>query len=98
MDDQNNRIVLTGEDGSELVVEHLDTLEHKGHTYVAFLPAEMTLDSSYDLIIFRVEYDKELNEEVFATIEDPDEMDEVFDLFAARLEDSFEEDEEEEAK
>ena len=33
-------ITVTDEDGKELVLEFVDTLEHNGQTYQAFFPAE----------------------------------------------------------
>ena len=35
----NDFITLTDEDGNEIELEHLDTVEYNGQTYLAFLPA-----------------------------------------------------------
>ncbi|HPE16641.1 MAG TPA: DUF1292 domain-containing protein [Oscillospiraceae bacterium] len=35
-----NFITLTDEDGNEFELEHLDTIEYNGETYMAFLPTE----------------------------------------------------------
>ena len=37
----NDFITLTDEDGNEIELEHLDTVEYNNQTYMAFLPAEM---------------------------------------------------------
>ena len=51
----NNFVVLTDENGKEIELEHLDTVEYNGQTYMAFIPAEMDLEDSYELIIMKVE-------------------------------------------
>lgn len=87
----NDYVTLTDEDGNELELEHLDTLEYKGNTYFAFIPAEMELADSYELIIMKAE--EENGEEILVTIDDEDELDEMFQIFSERLEDSFEDEE-----
>ncbi len=89
----NDYVTLTDEDGNELELEHLDTLEYKGNTYFAFIPAEMELSESYELIIMKVE--EEDGEEILVTLDDEDELDEMFQIFSERLEDSFEDEDSE---
>ena len=50
----NDYITLVDEDGKEIELEHLDTVEYKDNTYMAFLPANMDLADSYELIIMKV--------------------------------------------
>ena len=50
---------LTDEDGNEIELEHLDTVEYNGQTYMAFLPAEMSLEDAYELFILKVELEEE---------------------------------------
>ena len=90
----NNYVVLTDEDGNEQELEHLDTLEYKGNVYFAFIPAEMELSESYELIIMKEEVEN--GEEILVTLDDEDELDEMFQIFSERLEDTFEEGTEEE--
>lgn len=92
MDDEfgNDILTLTDDDGNVLEVEHLDTIEHNGSIYMAFLPAEMSVDDSYDLIVMKVEKTEGSEEEILATLEDEVELSEVFAIFAERLEQSFE--------
>ena len=35
-----NFITVTDDDGNEFELEHLDTIEYNGQTYLAFFPAE----------------------------------------------------------
>ena len=88
----NDFITLIDEDGQEVELEHLDTVEYNGNTYMAFLPAKMELEDSYELIIMKVE--QENGEDILVTLDDEDELGEMFQIFSERLEDSFEDDEE----
>ena len=40
----NDILTLTDDDGNTLELEHLDTLEYQGDTYMAFIPAEMSVE------------------------------------------------------
>ncbi|HIU43934.1 MAG TPA: DUF1292 domain-containing protein [Candidatus Ventrousia excrementavium] len=84
----NDYVTLTDENGNELELEHLDTLEYNGNTYFAFIPAEMQLEESYELIIMKSE--EENGEEILVTLDDEDELDEMFQIFSERLEETFE--------
>ena len=84
----NDYVTLTDENGNELELEHLDTLEYNGNTYFAFIPAEMQLEESYELIIMKSE--EENGEEILVTLDDEDELDEMFQTFSERLEETFE--------
>ena len=87
----NDLITITDDDGNEYVLEHLHTLEHKGRFYMAFLPTDIDEENEdYGLIILKVI--EENGEEIMGSIDDPDELEEVYELFAAVL---FDEEEEE---
>ena len=86
----NDLITITDDDGNEYVLEHLHTLEHKGRFYMAFLPTDIDEDNDdYGLIILKVI--EEDGEEILGSIDDPDELEEVYELFAAVLFDEEEE-------
>ncbi len=92
-------ITLTDEDGNEFELEHLDTLELNGETYMAFLPAEYEdADPSKELeeddmglIILKVV--EEDGEEQLSTLDNEDELESVYERFMEIL---FEEEEESE--
>jgi len=84
----NDFIVLTDEDGNEVELEHLDTVEYNDTTYMAFIPAEMSLEDSYELIIMKIEVED--GEEYLVTLDDEDEIAEMFQIFSERLEETFE--------
>ena len=88
----NNFVVLTDENGKEIELEHLDTVEYNGQTYMAFIPAEMSVEDAYELIIMKTELEDN-GEEMLVTLDDEDEEAEMFQIFSERLEESFEEEE-----
>ena len=85
-------ITITDEEGNNFELEHLDTVEYNGQTYMAFIPAEMDLEDSYELIIMKTELE-ENGEEMLVTLDDEDEEAEMFQIFSERLEESFEDEE-----
>ena len=85
----NDFITLTDEEGNEVELEHLDTLEYEGETYMAFVqandtPEEVLNEDSAELIILKVE--PEDGEDMLVTIDDDDLLDTIFNLFVERLE------------
>lgn len=95
MDDERDDIViLVDEDGEEVEFEHVDTIEMKGNEYVvlATLDAEDDDNDEEEVIILKIEHGED-GEDSFITIEDDDELDEVFEEFQSRLEEDFEDDE-----
>lgn len=84
-------ITVTDEDGNEFELEHLDTLEYNGETYMAFFPAvedgkdveEVDLDEEYGLIIMKVvEVD---GEEQLSTLDSDEELELVYQQFMEQL-------------
>lgn len=88
----NNFVVLTDENGKEIELEHLDTVEYNGQTYMAFIPGEMSVEDAYELLIMKVELE-ENGEEALVTLDDEDEEAEMFQIFSERLEETFEDEE-----
>lgn len=80
-------ITLTDEDGNEFELEHLDTLELNGETYMAFLPAEYEDadpskeldDDDFGLIILKVI--EENGEEQLSTLDSEEELETVYERF-----------------
>lgn len=93
-----NFVTLTDEDGNEIELEHLDTIECDGAVYMAFFPVEeadengdapQEEDEEAGLILLKVvEVD---GEEQLATLEDEDELERVYQRF---LESLFDEEDE----
>ena len=91
-----NFITLTDDAGQEIELEHLDTLEYDGETYMAFIPAEMSVEEEYELMILKVEADEDAQEEILVTVDDEDVLNTVFEKFSERLENYYEEEAESE--
>ena len=73
-------ITVTDEDGNEFELEHLDTLEYNGQTYMAFFPA---VDEEYGLVILKViEAD---GEEQLSTLDSEEELELVYQQFMESL-------------
>ena len=82
-----NFISLTDEDGNEITLEYVDALEHNGQTYMAFFPAmEEDVDEEsedYGLVILKSIVEN--GEELLSTLDNDEELDQVYDLFMEQL-------------
>ena len=83
-DERDDIVVLVDENGEEVEFEHIDTIEMNGGEYVVLAP----LEDEEEVIILKVEHGED-GEDSFVTIEDEDELDEVFNEFQARMEEEF---------
>lgn len=91
-------ITLTDENGEEVIMEYLDTVEYNGNIYMAFFPtldedAEEEYDDEsdpYTLFIMRVETVN--GEDELVTLDNEEEWDAVYDLL---MEEAFEDEDEE---
>ena len=77
-------ITIEDDEGHEIELEVLDTLEHEGDDFVLFLPADMDEDDpDYGYVILKiVEID---GEEQFEDVEDPDLLQTVYEKFMERI-------------
>lgn len=88
-------ITLTDENGEEIVLEYLDTVEYEGKIYMAFFPTideetdpeEAEESEEYGLIIMRVEHVD--GEDELVTLDSEEEAEAVYNLF---MESAFEDD------
>jgi uncharacterized protein YrzB (UPF0473 family) len=89
-EERDELVVLMDEDGQETEFEFLDTIEMKEKEYVVLLPVqEDDVAPAEEVLILRVDQD-ENGEDVFSSIEDDNELTEVFELFKTQAEDEFE--------
>ncbi len=85
-------ITIVDDDGAEFELEVLDTMDYKGQTFMAFLPANMDEeDPDYGIIILRSVFD-ENGDELFESIDDDEELQDVYEHFARILFDDEDED------
>ncbi|MBR5478609.1 MAG: DUF1292 domain-containing protein [Clostridia bacterium] len=75
-----NIVSLTDEEGVDHEFEHLDTIEHNGKLYLAFVEAGVDEDTEVELIILRAETD-ENGEEILSSIDDEEELQAVYEAF-----------------
>ena len=74
-------ITIVDDDGQEFELEVLDTMDYNGESYTAFLPADLDEnDPDYGLVLLRNAVD-ENGDEVFDTIDDDAELDDVYEQF-----------------
>ena len=78
-------ITIIDDDGTEFELEVLDTMDYKDQTFVAFLPANMDEnDPEYGIVILRSVTD-ENGDELFESIDDDDELQDVYEHFSVLL-------------
>ncbi len=77
----NDFITIIDDDGNEFNLELLDTIDHNGETFSAFLPADMDEDDpDYGLILLSVTED-ENGDELFESIDDDEKLEQVYQMF-----------------
>ena len=81
----NDVVTLIDEDGNEVEFEHIDTVEYEGVTYLAFIPAELSVEEGAEVVILQVVTD-ENGEELLEGVEDDDIADAVFNIVMERAE------------
>ncbi|MDO4361340.1 MAG: DUF1292 domain-containing protein [Eubacteriales bacterium] len=78
-------VTIVDDDGQEFELELLDTMDYNGKSYTAFLPADMAEDDpDYGMIILRSQPD-ENGEEIYESIDDDDELQDVYEHFMVLL-------------
>ena len=88
-------VTIIDDEGNEFELEVIESMDYNGNTYMAFLPADMSEDDpDYGFILLRVVED-ENGDEVFESIDDEDELQDVYERFMVLLYDD-EEDEDDE--
>ena len=85
MNENNERefFTLVDEEGTEIEFEKIAEVEYKNATYVAMIPAgaeDASEDGFCEYVILRVETDAD-GEYSLVSVDDPDEEDDVADLF-----------------
>ena len=93
MDYERDTITLMDEEGQEHEFEVVDTLEDGEEEYLALIPIfddpQSSLDDDGELVILKVVYDEEEQEEFLEPIQDDEEYSRIADQFMERLEEFF---------
>ncbi len=89
-----NFITVTDEDGNEFELEHLDTLEWNGQTYLAFFPAvqEGEEENEEEMGLVILKSIQENGEEILSTLDSDEEIEAVYQEFMKELFSEEEED------
>ena len=83
-------VTIVDDEGNEFELEVIESMDYNGSTYMAFLPADMSEDDpDYGFILLRVVVD-ENGDEVFESIDDEDELQDVYERFMVLLYDDEE--------
>ena len=91
MEENNNLVQLQDENGNEINFEHLMTVEYEGSYYVVLEATEDTDDCKEgEAIILKIIRDDESGDDVYATIEDEEEFNAVFDRVMVIMEEEDE--------
>ena len=78
-------ITIVDDDGQEFELEVLDSMDYNGETYTAFLPADMDEnDPDYGMIILRSVMDDN-GDELFESIDDEAQLQDVYEHFMVLL-------------
>ena len=85
----NDFVTLIDEEGNEVEFEHIDTVEYEGTTYLAFIPAELSVEEDAEVVIMQIV--EEDGEEMLEAVEDDAVAEAVFNLVMARAEAEMEE-------
>ena len=86
--DNENKIVLTDENGTKAAFLFLDLIEHRGGEYVVLLPVEPE-DDNGEVVILKVEETGDTDSEDFVSVDDEETLDAVFAIFKERNQDNF---------
>lgn len=84
-----NFVTLTDDEGNDIELEYVDALEHNGTTYMAFFPVveedseDEENEEEYGLVILKSQMEN--GEEFLVTIDDEEEIDNVYDLFMEQI-------------
>lgn len=93
MDYERDTITLMDEEGVEHEFEIVDTLEDNDTEYLALIPIfddpQSSLDDDGELVILKVVYDEDEQEEFLEPILDDAEYERIADQFMDRLEEFF---------
>ena len=92
-EERDDIVVLVDENGEEVEFEHIDTIEMNDNEYVVLVPLDEDDDEDIDddeeeVIILKIEHNDD-GEDSFVTIDEDDELEEVFNEFQSRMEEEF---------
>ena len=85
--EHRNIVVLNDENGNEVEFEFLDLIELDGEEYVILLPTGE--EDAGEVVILKIEEGRNDKEESYASVDDPDTLMKVFEIFKEKFKDDF---------
>ena len=89
MNEYENVVTLTDEDGVEVDFEILDVVPYHGGEYAVLLPVDDASDVGEAVILEVLASGEDDEEDMLQVVEDPAVLDAVFGLFMERNKDEF---------
>ena len=86
---EDNIIVLNDEEGNEHKFEFLDLIEYEGEEYVVLLPTEEEEEDADEVVILKLEDTDSEDEESYASVEDEEVLNKIFEIFKEKFKDDF---------
>lgn len=90
MDELENVIMLTDEEGVEEPFEYLDTVEYEGVEYVVLTPVTEEESDELEVVILRILHEDN-GDDSFVTEENGDVLEAVFEIYRERYEEADDE-------
>ena len=84
--ENDNRIILTDENGNDVTFEFLDLIEYKGDQYVVLLPLG---EESTEVVILMVEEGSTPDKESYISVENEEDLLAVFQIFKDKFKEEF---------
>ena len=93
-EERDDVLVLVDEKGEEVEFEYLDTMEMNGSEYAILLPLEDEDEEAEteEVVILKLDKDAE-GEDSFISVDDENELHEVFEAFKKKVQEQYEFDE-----
>lgn len=93
LEEMENIVVLTDENGNEVSFEYLDLIEYRGDEYVVLLPVEGEEDDEVQILKV-VPIPGSEDEESYVSVDDEEALFAIFDIFKEHFADEFDFEEE----
>ena len=87
--DENDVIILNGEDGTDVLFSLLDSIDYEEYEYVFLMPLPDQGEVEDEVYIFRVIEGDTMADEDFEIVEDENLAEELYDIFTERNKDRF---------
>jgi len=87
MSENENIIVLTDEDGTDIEFEFLDVVPYDGKEYIVMIPTEVDSDEDGEVVILELSIHDDVEE--YLPVTEEAILEEVFSIFKERMKDEY---------